>query len=390
MMPKSTRSGMIKGTTVLAYAALLGACVVQERVYTPPPRVYSPPPRAYTPPPPPVVDAEVEVTASEAPPPLPDYEQPPIPEPGYLWTPGYWAWGVEGYYWVPGTWVQPPRLGVLWTPGYWGWGGGVYVFHAGYWGPHVGFYGGVNYGGGYVGVGFGGGRWVNNAFAYNTAVTNVNVNIVHNTYNETVVNNNVTVNRVSYNGGAGGVAAAPTAHEQAAARETHVRPTASQTEHVQEAAHNRSLLAKVNQGRPAIAATPRPGAFNAPSVVPARAAGFSGNPGGNAAVNPAGGAAHETGGSREGRPGEFGAANTRGLAAPSAPLPANGGAPNVQGNARAQAQSAGKPPVPGQPKSHANPHGQGEGHGHGPQGQKKPPQGAPKNPENKRSDQPHN
>lgn len=258
------------GVLLLAGGAMLlvGGCVVQERVYSPPPRVYAPPPA-----PQPVIEADAEVRVSEAPPPLPDYDQPPIPEPGYLWTPGYWAWGVEGYYWVPGTWVLPPRVGVLWTPGYWGWAGGVYVFHAGYWGPHVGFYGGVNYGGGYVGVGFAGGRWVNNAFAYNAAVTNVNVNIVHNTYNETVINN-VTVNRVSYNGGAGGTAVAPTAQEQMASREPHVPRPVAQVQHVQEAARNPALLARVNQGRPSIAATPRPGAFNAPTVVGAREGGM--------------------------------------------------------------------------------------------------------------------
>ena len=116
-----------------------------------------------------------------------------------------------GYYWVPGTWVQPPRVGFLWTPGYWGFSAaGIYVFHAGYWGPHVGFYGGVNYGFGYHGDGFVGGRWDGNRFAYNTAVVNVNTTVIHNTYVNNVVVNNVTVNKVSYNGGAGGVAAAPT------------------------------------------------------------------------------------------------------------------------------------------------------------------------------------
>jgi hypothetical protein len=45
---------------------------------------------------------------------------------------------------------------------------------AGYWGPHVGFYGGINYGFGYGGVGFFGGEWRGGAFAYNTAVMNVN------------------------------------------------------------------------------------------------------------------------------------------------------------------------------------------------------------------------
>src|SRR5262249_10222656 len=96
--------------------------------------------------------AQIGVSVSVAPPVLPVYGQPPIPGPGYLWTPGYWAWGPPGYYWVPGTWALPPRVGLLWTPGYWGWGGAGFVFHTGFWGPTVGFYGGINYGFGYGGV----------------------------------------------------------------------------------------------------------------------------------------------------------------------------------------------------------------------------------------------
>ena len=64
--------------------------------------------------------------------------------------------------------MQPPQIGFLWTPGYWGWGGGAFFFHEGYWGPHVGFYGGINYGFGYGGVGYEGGRWEGGHFAYNT------------------------------------------------------------------------------------------------------------------------------------------------------------------------------------------------------------------------------
>jgi hypothetical protein len=214
----------------------------------------------------------VAITAQEAPPPLPDYEQPPIPAEGYLWTPGYWGYGGGGYFWVPGTWVQPPTVGVLWTPGYWGFAGGAYGFHAGYWGPHIGFYGGVNYGFGYVGVGFAGGRWEGGHFAYNTAVSNVNVSVIHNTYNTTVINNNVTVNRTSFNGGAGGVVAAPSPQERAAASEPHTPPTSAQTAHVQAASTNPALAAKVNGGHPAIAATSRPGAFSGPGVVGARGA----------------------------------------------------------------------------------------------------------------------
>ena len=101
-----------------------------------------------------------------APPLLLVYAQPPIPAPGYIWTPGYWAYGPYGYFWVPGTWVQPPAVGLLWTPGYWDWSNGVYVFNQGYWGPHVG-YGGINYGFGYGGVGYQGGYWNNGAFNNN-------------------------------------------------------------------------------------------------------------------------------------------------------------------------------------------------------------------------------
>jgi len=211
------------------------------------------------------------VRATEPPPPLPDYEQPPCPQDGYLWTPGYWHWTGSDYYWVPGTWVQPPQVGFLWTPGYWGFVGGVYGWHVGYWGPHVGFYGGVNYGYGYVGVGFAGGHWAGNSFAYNTSVVNVNTTVIHNTYNQTVVNN-VTVNKVSYNGGAGGVASVPTPQERAVAQEQHVPPTPMQQQHVQEAIRNPALAARANGGHPSIAATPRPAAFNAPGVVGARGA----------------------------------------------------------------------------------------------------------------------
>ena len=216
----------------------------------------------------------VGISVHIGPPALPVYVQPVCPAPGYIWTPGYWAYGPDGYYWVPGTWVMAPTPGLLWTPGYWGWFGGAYVWHVGYWGPHVGFYGGINYGFGYGGVGFVGGEWRGGAFHYNTAVTNVNTTVIHNTYvNKTVINNNTTVNRVSYNGGTGGVTAQPTAAEQAVARENHVAPTSLQAQHEQAARNDRNMRASVNGGRPAVAATPKPGVFHGPGVVAARAAG---------------------------------------------------------------------------------------------------------------------
>jgi YXWGXW repeat-containing protein len=191
---------------------------------------------------------DVEMRAADAPPPLLTEEQAPCTGDGYLWTPGYWAWG-GGYYWVPGVWVLPPRTGLLWTPGYWGYSGAVFAFHPGYWGPHIGFYGGVNYGFGYPGVGFVGGRWVGNSFAYNRSVYHVDTAVIHNTYSESVVNN-VALNRVSFNGGPGGITAAATAQERAAAAEPHIPPTAWQRQRAQQAAGNPALMARANDGHP--------------------------------------------------------------------------------------------------------------------------------------------
>src|ERR1700758_3362254 len=172
----------------------------------------------------------VGISVRFGPPVLPVYEQPICPEPGFIWVPGYWAYGDDGYYWVPGTWVEPPEVGLLWTPGYWGWSEGVYIWHGGYWGPHVGFYGGINYGFGYTGVGFAGGFWRGNDFYYNRAYNNLGGVHVTNVYNKTVINN-VTVNHVSFNGGEGGVHAQPTARELSAEHEHHVAFTPAQHEH---------------------------------------------------------------------------------------------------------------------------------------------------------------
>lgn len=225
--------------------------------------------------------AGVFVSVTIAPPVLPVYEQPPCPGDGYIWTPGYWAYGPDGYYWVPGTWVVAPQPGFLWTPGYWGWNEGAYFWHPGYWGPHVGFYGGVNYGFGYIGVGYVGGYWERDRFFYNRSVNNVNITNVH-VYNRTVINN-VTVNNISYNGGAGGINARPSHAEEVAERERHFEPTRMQVEHEHGARSNRELLASVNHGRPAIAATARPAEFYGRGVVPARAAGAAFRPADNRA-----------------------------------------------------------------------------------------------------------
>src|SRR6516162_10705797 len=211
-----------------------------------------------------VIGAAVDV----APPPLPVYDQPPIPAPGYMWTPGYWAWDdYTGYYWVPGTWVLPPAPALLWTPGYWGWNDGVYAFYEGYWGPEVGFYGGVSYGFGYTGEGYEGGYWRGGTFFYNRTVNNISNVQITNVYNKTVVVNNVT--NVSYNRGAGGTTAQETPQQIAAANQQHVPPTAQQTQHMQMAAKDPALSLNNNQGHPTVAATTHAAQLNGAGVVAA-------------------------------------------------------------------------------------------------------------------------
>ena len=211
------------------------------------------------------------VTVAIAPPELPVYVQPPIPEPGYLWTPGYWAYDAsDSYYWVPGTWVQPPEAGYLWTPGYWGWNNGSYAWNGGYWGEHVGFYGGINYGYGYGGRGYQGGRWNGGHFEYNNAVNNFGNVHVTNVYHETV--NNYTTVRVAFNGGRGGVNVRPSQDELIAARDRHIQATADQTRNIEAARANPSLRYATNHGAPPIAAVREPGRFTGEGVVAARGA----------------------------------------------------------------------------------------------------------------------
>jgi hypothetical protein len=218
----------------------------------------------------------LNVSVNLAPPVLPVYVQPAIPDVGYLWTPGYWAWGDDGYYWVPGTWILPPTPGYLWTPGYWGADGGAFIWHEGYWGPTVGFYGGINYGFGYGGVGFQGGYWRGGRLYYNRSVNNFGSVRISNVYNRQVTN---VSTHVSYNGGSGGIRARPSAAQLAAARGPHAEATADQRRQIETARSNPALQYRANHGRPAIAATAKPGDFNGAHVAARGAARTAGTTG---------------------------------------------------------------------------------------------------------------
>jgi hypothetical protein len=308
----------------------------------------------------------VGISITVAPPALPVYDQPPLPAVGYIWTPGYWAWGDDSdYYWVPGTWVRPPTVGLLWTPGYWGWHDGIYGWNTGYWGPHVGFYGGINYGFGYGGVGFGGGVWRGGVFSYNTTVNNFGGVHVTNVYNKTVIVNNNTTN-VSFNGGTGGSRAMPTAAEQTAARENHVAPTTAQSEHAHAAAANPEFKAANNGGHPAVGGTSSAGKFTGEGV---------------SATHAHNGEGEGKGGNHEGANHEGGAHNAQGIMggnhpaaanpaggthlAPAAAHPTGGNSSPKVTNAALNAGHANVHPAGGKPPAGAAPHAP-------------PPQAAPK------------
>jgi len=124
------------------------------------------------------------------------------------------------------------------------------VFHRGYWGPHVGFYGGINYGFGYPGVGFYGGGWNDNHFRYNTAVFNVNRSVVRNVYTDRRGFGATNGSRASFNG-PGGVNRQPNSQERRFMGERHIQPTHSQISHQQMAGRNPAQRMSTNHGRPA-------------------------------------------------------------------------------------------------------------------------------------------
>ena len=88
-------------------------------------------------------------------------------------------------------------------------------------GPHIGFYGGINYGFGYIGIGFVGGYWNHDRYFYNRAVTNVNVTHITNVYTHNVVVNNIDNRRISYNGGPNGIRRIADPREAAALKSPH-------------------------------------------------------------------------------------------------------------------------------------------------------------------------
>jgi hypothetical protein len=209
------------------------------------------------------------VSSATAPPPLPEEDQPTLPQDGSLWTPGYWYWRDRGYFWIPGAWVRPPQVGFLWTPGYWGFTGAVFVFHTGHWGSTVGFYGGVNYGHGYFGNGYSGGHWIGSSFAYNSAVNHVDPAVAHHTYAESIPHQG-SRGVLSYTGGPQNAGSTHTASPHPSAARAVAKPATRTT--VERTIEKSST--PVNVDRPAVVAkTPAPSApAKVNHVTPTRAA----------------------------------------------------------------------------------------------------------------------
>jgi hypothetical protein len=77
-----------------------------------------------------------DYSADVAPPAPVVEDQPPAPEPGETWIPGYWWWSIpfHRYVWVSGAWRHPPP-DQYWSAGSWGLVSGRYMWTPGYWGP---------------------------------------------------------------------------------------------------------------------------------------------------------------------------------------------------------------------------------------------------------------
>jgi hypothetical protein len=73
-------------------------------------------------------------------PPAPLYERAPAVRRGYVWSPGYWAWGGHRHQWVPGSYIVE-RPGYVYAPPVWQQRGGRWYMQQGGWNPRNDGYG---------------------------------------------------------------------------------------------------------------------------------------------------------------------------------------------------------------------------------------------------------
>jgi hypothetical protein len=119
---------MKKSLLALAIPSLIFTSCVERTVYV---RQPAPPPPPVAVEPAPAPDASVEVV-TEAPP-APQVEvQVAAPGPGFIWTPGYWAWHGR-WVWVGGRWAHPPHRHAVWVAGHWDRRPRGYIWVGGHW-----------------------------------------------------------------------------------------------------------------------------------------------------------------------------------------------------------------------------------------------------------------
>ena len=143
--------------------------------------------------------------------------------------------------------------------------GGLYGWHGGYWGPHVGFYGGVNYGFGFGGVGFVGGEWRGGVFAYNSAVANfgsVHVTNVYENRTDRYAKHHCELTTMSASTAKAVLRRVPRAGELQAEHEQHSKPRRNQTQHMNFAARTARNSPSVNHGAPGTPAASNPKAYH--------------------------------------------------------------------------------------------------------------------------------
>jgi hypothetical protein len=140
----------------------------------------------------------------------------------------------------------------------------AYVFHPGYWGLSVGYYGGIRYGFGYPGSGYEGGYWNLGVFHYNGASNNFGNVHIATVYGTSFFDgmrsaiHNLVPNRASFNG-PGGEVLRPNAQQLAFAQREHSGALAEQIRQGELARSITSMHASVNHGVPPIATTQRAG-----------------------------------------------------------------------------------------------------------------------------------
>lgn len=79
---------------------------------------------------------QVSIMIGTPPPPVRYEVAPPMPQPNYVWMPGYWA-PVQGrYVWYSGRWGRPPYHGAAWRGPRWQHEGDGWRYREGGWGRH--------------------------------------------------------------------------------------------------------------------------------------------------------------------------------------------------------------------------------------------------------------